>query len=97
MTDRDTKTAVNYRMIVLVTLLSILILEGLFFIWCRTQCIQTGYEMAREMEIYRSLIAMENNLRVEFSRLKSPERIAQIARTQLELELPNPERMYVLP
>lgn len=97
MTDRDTKTAVNYRMIVLVTLLSILILEGLFFIWCRTHCIQTGYEMAQEMETYRSLIAMENNLRVEFSRLKSPERIAQIARTQLELELPNPERMYVLP
>jgi cell division protein FtsL len=84
-------------MIVLVTLLSILILEGLFFIWCRTHCIQTGYEMAQEMETYRSLIAMENNLRVEFSRLKSPERIAQIARTQLELELPNPERMYVLP
>ncbi|MGD9972601.1 MAG: cell division protein FtsL [Desulfatirhabdiaceae bacterium] len=97
MTDRDTKPAVNRRMIVLVMLLSILILEGLFFIWCQTQCVQIGYEMAQESETYRSLVAMENNLRVELSRLRSPERIAEIARTQLDLELPDPERMYVLP
>jgi cell division protein FtsL len=87
----------DHRMTVVVTLLAILMMEALVFAWCRHRCVQIGYETTREMETKRSLTALENNLRVELSRLRSPERIATLAREQLGLTLPNPERMYILP
>ncbi len=87
----------DYRMTVVVILLGILVMEAMVFAWCRNRCVQIGYETTREMETKRSMTALENNLRVELSRLRSPERIATIAREKLGLELPNPERMYILP
>jgi cell division protein FtsL len=41
--------------------------------------------------------AMQDNLKIEFARLKSPSRIAKIARTQLGLITPTSTKMILMP
>jgi cell division protein FtsL len=71
--------------------------ELLFFTWCRVQTIGTGYEISKETQRHQDLIDFQNNLKVELARLKSPERIAKIARNQLGLITPTPEQMIIIP
>jgi cell division protein FtsL len=71
--------------------------ELLFFTWCRVQAIGTGYEISKETQRHQDLIDFQNNLKVELARLKSPERIAKIARNQLGLITPTPEQMIIIP
>jgi cell division protein FtsL len=40
---------------------------------------------------------MQDNLKIELARLKSPQRIAKIAREQLGLVRPTPQQTIVLP
>ncbi len=69
----------------------------LFYTWCRVQCVQIGYQIASETDKRQQLIALQNSLRIEMARLKSPERIARIARYELGLETPGPEQTIVIP
>jgi len=71
--------------------------ELLFFTWCRVQTIGTGYEISKETQRHQELINFQNNLKVELARLKSPERIAKIAKNQLGLVTPTPEQMIIIP
>jgi cell division protein FtsL len=45
----------------------------------------------------RQLAAMQDNLKIELARLKSPSRIATIAKTQLGLITPTSKQMILLP
>mgnify|MGYP001089470967 FL=1 len=69
----------------------------LFFTWCRVQTIETGYEISKETRRHQDLISFQNNLKIELARLKSPERIAKIAKNQLGLITPTPEQMIIIP
>jgi cell division protein FtsL len=78
-------------------LLLVLIGELFFFTWCRIQCRVVGYEISQEKVDYEKIIALQKKLKVELARLKSPERIAKIAREELGLTMPNPKQMVTIP
>lgn len=71
--------------------------ELLFYTWCRVQCTKLGYTIARENRIYRELSSLQKNLEIELTQLKSPNRIANIARSQLGLDIPKPEQIRSIP
>lgn len=76
--------------------LSLFIAQLLFYTWCRVQCVQVGYEITQETEKYRRLLRIQNNLTIEISRLKSPERIARIARNRFGLKTPGVDQMIMI-
>ncbi len=78
-------------------LLLAIIGELFFFTWCRVQCRVVGYEISQEKVDYEKIIAWQKKLKVELARLKSPERIAKIARAELGLTMPNPKQMVTIP
>ncbi len=80
-----------------VLLISIVIALLLACAWCRIQCRRIGYELSQETSTYQQLTAIQNTLRIELERLKSPERIARIARNQLDLVTPAPHQKKNIP
>jgi cell division protein FtsL len=78
-------------------LMIVFIGQLLAYTWCRVQCIQVGYEISKETDRHRKLTALQNNLKIEFARLKSPERIANIAKYELGLKPAAPEQIIILP
>ena len=89
---RDPKAIMAYLVIMLV-----FIAELLFYTWCRAQSVKMKYDIAEQTETARKLSAMQDSLKIELARLKSPQRIAKIARTQLGLITPTPKQTIVLP
>ena len=75
----------------------IFIVELLFYTWCRVQNVQNGYEISREAHNQKQLVAYQNSLKIELARLKSPDRIAQIAKQQLGLIMPTTEKTILIP
>ncbi len=75
----------------------IFIVELLFYTWCRVQNVQHGYEISKEARNQKQLIAYQNSLKIELARLKSPDRIAQIAKQQLGLIMPTTEKTILIP
>lgn len=75
----------------------IFIAQLLFYTWCRVQCVQVGYEITKETDNHQKLITLQNKLKIELARLKSPERIAKIAKNELGLATPTPEQMVIIP
>ncbi|MGD9300976.1 MAG: septum formation initiator family protein [Desulfobacterales bacterium] len=71
--------------------------ELLFYTWCRVQFVRVKYEIAEQTKRIRKLAAMQDNLKIELARLKSPQRITKIARTQLGLVTPTPRQTIVIP
>ena len=78
-------------------LMLLFISELLLYTWCRVQCIRDGYAISKATERHRQLVALQNKLKVEFAHLKSPERIAQIAKDRFGLTAPTPEQMIIIP
>lgn len=70
--------------------------ELLVYSWCRVQYVQTGFEITEARKEHQRLIAAQNELRVEDARLRSPERIRQLAQER-GLIMPNSSQVFVLP
>jgi len=79
------------------TMMSIFIIELLFYTWCRVQNVQHGYDISKETQNQKQLITYQNNLKIELARLKSPDRIAQIAKQQLGLIMPTTDKTILIP
>ena len=77
--------------------LLLFIAELLFYTWSRVQCVQIGYEITQQSAINRKRTTLQNNLKIELARLKSPERISKIATGQLGLVMPKSNQTIVLP
>lgn len=77
--------------------MAVLIAELLFYTWCRVNCIGVGYEIAKETQKQHELVALQNNLKIELACLKSPERIAKIAKNQLGLITPTQSQLIIIP
>lgn len=77
--------------------MAVFISELLIYTWSRVQCIKFGYEISNENNKNRNLINLQNNLKVELARLKSPERLAKIAKNQLGLKTPTPKQIIIIP
>ena len=77
--------------------MGLFIAELLFYTWCRVQSIQVRYyisELAAEQE---RLMMLQDNLKIELARLKSPQRIAKIAKQQLGLISPTNKQLILVP
>ena len=80
-----------------IVFLAIFISELLLYAWCRVQYVGVGYDILNASRNQQELVALQNNLKVEMASLKSPDRIATIAKKQLGLEMPKPEQMIIIP
>lgn len=78
-------------------LMVVFIGELLFYTWCRVQCVQIKYDISKETQKQQKLVALQDNLKIEQANLKSPQRIATIAREQLGLITPTAKQMVPLP
>jgi cell division protein FtsL len=78
-------------------LMSLFIMELLFYTWCRVQNVNYGYEITKGTQDQGQLTAYQNNLKIELARLKAPDRIARIAEKQLGMIKPSTDRTIVLP
>ena len=71
--------------------------EMLFYAWCRVQYTKIKYEIAEQGDRYKKLSTMQDHLKIELGRLKSPRRISKIAREQLGMVTPTPQQTILLP
>jgi cell division protein FtsL len=95
---RARKKSRNLKMIgIWMAMMVIFISELLLYTWCRVQSVQLRYAISELTEIHRKRITMQNNLKVELARLKSPNRIANIATNQLGLIMPTSEQIIIIP
>ena len=90
--QRNPKVTIAYLL-----LMFAFISELLFYTWCRVQYVRVKYEIQEQTTRFRKLSAMQDNLKIELARLKSPQRITKIARTQLGLVTPTSKQTIVLP
>jgi cell division protein FtsL len=77
--------------------MTVFIGELFLYTWCRVQNIGIGYEISKETKKHQELTALQNNLKIELATLKSPERIAKIAKNQLGLIMPTPDQTIIIP
>jgi cell division protein FtsL len=75
----------------------VFIAELFLYTWCRVNCIGVGYEISKETKKQQELVALQNNLKIELASLKSPERIAKIAKDQLGLIVPSRGQTITIP
>jgi len=80
-----------------ILLMFVFIAELFLYAWCRVNSIGVGYEISKETKKQQELVALQNNLKIELASLKSPERIAKIAKEQLGLIVPSKTQTIVLP
>ena len=78
-------------------LMLLFIAELFAYAWCRVQWVRTGYEISQARNTQIRLKRMQHNLKVEIQRLKSPRRIAEIARKKLKLDMPTPNQVIIFP
>lgn len=79
-------------------LLSVFILELLFYTRCRIQCVRMGYEIAQKTKDQKNLNATKNALKIELEMLKSPERIEKkVIQYKLGLKMPRPQQIIEIP
>jgi len=75
----------------------VFIVELLFSAWCREQSRKIESDIIKQAQNIKRLSARQDKLKIELARLKSPRRIAKIARDQLGLITPTPNQTIVLP
>jgi cell division protein FtsL len=89
------KTAGNTKTWIVV--LSVFILELLFFTWCRVQCAQTNIAIRQKESSNQKLRKLQNSLTIELARLKASKRITHIARKQLNMDTPETGQIIMVP
>ena len=95
---RKRRTKRNPKLIIaFLAMMFVFICELLFYTWCRVQCTHIRFDIAKQVDKAQELSAIQDNLRIELARLKSPNRIAKIAIEQLGLITPTPQQTIVLP
>ncbi|MBL0732481.1 MAG: cell division protein FtsL [Desulfosarcina sp.] len=89
--------ALEGRYGIYLTLLGVFILELFFFAWCRVQYVKTGYVISEETAKHQKLLSLQRNFKIERARLKSPERLSEIARSRLGLAAPETGQTIIIP
>jgi len=75
----------------------IFISELLLYTWCRVQNVELGYAISQLTQTHNKRITIQNNLKIEFARLKSPNRIVNIATNRLGLIMPTSKQIIIIP
>ncbi len=71
--------------------------ELFLYTWSRVQCVGIGYEISKAAIRQKEFVALQNNLNLELASLKSPARIAEIAKIRFGLKMPTSEQMIIIP
>lgn len=82
-TRRDVKDLSFLYFSVLVAVAAVLIIFA--FLWSRLMVVNTGYEISKANSNRASLMEQNKRLKLDYLRLKSPERIEKIATAELGL------------
>ena len=80
-----------------IVFMALFMIELFFYTWCRVQCTRVGYAISKATADHKEGLAIRNNLKIERARLKSPQRIARIAKKRLGLITPKPEQTIIIP
>ena len=71
----------------------VLVCVALLFLWSRMTVVNTGYEISKANTARAALLDRNKRLRLEFMKLKSPERVEKIASMDLGLVHPTGEQI----
>ncbi len=71
--------------------------ELFFYTWCRVQSVRVRYEISEHKAQQQRLATLQDNLKIELERLKSPKRIAKIAKQQLGLVASTTKQLIIIP
>ena len=93
-TRRDVKDMSFLYFSVLISVAAVLIIFA--FMWSRLMVVNAGYEISRANSSRASLMEQNKRLRLDFLRLKSPERIEKIATGELGLMNPKSEQIVAI-
>ena len=77
--------------------MGLFIAELLFYTWCRVQSTQVRYEISQLTADQERMLKVQDNLKIELARLKSPQRIARIATEHLGLVAPTSKQLIIIP
>lgn len=88
-----TKGVVATSMILSVCLLA----EVFFATWCGVQCRRAGYDIVQVQNQQDKLLELQKKLQIERVRLQSPQILGRYARENLDLTVPTPEQIIVVP
>lgn len=66
------------------------------FVWSRMTVVNIGYEISKANTLRAELVEKNKRLKIEFMKLKSPERIEKIASQELQLIHPTGEQVVNL-
>lgn len=77
--------------------MGLFIAELLFYTWCRVQSTQVRYEISQLTADQERMLKIQDNLKIELARLKSPQRIAEIATKHLGLVAPTSKQLIIIP
>lgn len=84
----------DMKFIYVSVLVSFAVLMSVFsFLWSRLMVVNIGYEISKANSARAALVEKNKRLRVEFMKLKSPERIEKIAAGELQLVRPTAEQI----
>jgi cell division protein FtsL len=83
--------------IAIMVLLVVFIVELFIWVWCRDQSRQIDSDIYAQTQKAKQLSAAQDKLKIELASLKSPLRIAKIAREQLGLITPTPGQTIIIP
>ncbi len=94
--NRKISTEKNNLTIIWSVFLTLFIIEAFLLVLCRTEIRKIGYDISEQISKNKILKENERKLNVELASLKSPERIASIAKN-LGLIMPKQEQMIRMP
>jgi len=80
-----------------IILMFFFISELFLYTWSRFQGVGIGYEITKVAIRQKEFVALQNNLDLELASLKSPARIAEIAKTRFGLKMPTSEQTITIP
>lgn len=97
MAKQSAKKKGKVRWIFIIVVLLVLFGEVMAYTWCRVKFVSTQYQIGAMIGEGQRLMLMQDNLKIELARLRSPERIAKYAREQCGLTMPTAGQFRTLP
>lgn len=95
---RPSRLKLTKKQIVLIFMFLLFFMgSGIGFVWSNFEKTQRGYALAELKQEEMRLREINRKLRLELAYLTSPKRLEWVARNQLGLSPPSPERIVSLP
>lgn len=76
--------------------LALVTLMALFYVWSRVQVVQLGYELTTLKRQTEDLNKQASNLELDIAKLKSPERLEDVAKNELNMHAPLAEQIVIV-